>query len=295
MTRITATPEIHNVFNELDEFGILLGLPRLEEERNAEYKQRLLDVMVHRANSTKRGLIYGITRELGLELNRAIRMRVILDSNGTPLAPAPAIVFKDPYCYIYSDYGANTLLFTLDRFSPSGGCFTIGELVDIINSTGYFTATIDHESSRTLRSMTIFDQTSAGIVVAEGLATGSHRVQLEHDHLIEESIAVRGSNLTHRVYSEEEIRQTGDFYVDIRGGVLEAAAVPTSGSTIRYTHIDLDLYFESSPIILHDLNADEFKSKMFTKNADGDLGLPTACGADIINELLSVYPALWGK
>ena len=60
----------HKVFNELDSHGLTLGLPRLAGERNAEYKQRLLDVFVNRANSSYLGLIYGITRELGLSLTK---------------------------------------------------------------------------------------------------------------------------------------------------------------------------------------------------------------------------------
>ena len=62
----------HQMFNELDKFGLLLGLDRLSNERNLEYKERLLDVFANRADSTTRGLINGITRELGLKIKQEL-------------------------------------------------------------------------------------------------------------------------------------------------------------------------------------------------------------------------------
>jgi hypothetical protein len=59
-------PQIYNVWNCFDEFGLLLGLPRIPGEKNRAYKARLLDVYVHPANSTYQGLINGISRELGI-------------------------------------------------------------------------------------------------------------------------------------------------------------------------------------------------------------------------------------
>lgn len=54
------------VWNFFDEFGLLLGVNRLEGERNAAYRERILDVFRRPANATKEGLQNGIARELGL-------------------------------------------------------------------------------------------------------------------------------------------------------------------------------------------------------------------------------------
>jgi len=64
---VSITPEVYNVWNCFDEFGLLLGLPRLNGEKNNDYKTRLLDVYTNPANSTYSGLRYGMSRELGLE------------------------------------------------------------------------------------------------------------------------------------------------------------------------------------------------------------------------------------
>jgi hypothetical protein len=57
---------IHHVWNFFDEFGLLLDLPRLYAERNYDYRNRLLDVFRHPANSTKHGLAFLMARELNL-------------------------------------------------------------------------------------------------------------------------------------------------------------------------------------------------------------------------------------
>ena len=59
----------HPVWNFFDEFGLLLSTPRLGYESNEDYKLRLLDVFIHPSNTTKIGLLNGISRELGLRKN----------------------------------------------------------------------------------------------------------------------------------------------------------------------------------------------------------------------------------
>lgn len=62
--RLTLYP--HHVWNFFDEFGLLLDTPRLYKERNAEYKERILDVFRRPSDSTERGLLNGMARDLGL-------------------------------------------------------------------------------------------------------------------------------------------------------------------------------------------------------------------------------------
>lgn len=57
---------IHHVWNFFDEFGLLLDTPRLYGEKNESYSERILDVFRHPSNSSRRGLVNGLGRELGL-------------------------------------------------------------------------------------------------------------------------------------------------------------------------------------------------------------------------------------
>jgi hypothetical protein len=59
---------LHHIWNYFDEFGLLLACPRLKEETNSEYKNRLLDVFRYPAGSHSVGLMHGIARELGIKV-----------------------------------------------------------------------------------------------------------------------------------------------------------------------------------------------------------------------------------
>ena len=61
---------LHHVWNFFDEFGALLSCPRLFGEKNHDYKNRILDVFLNPANSTKVGLANGISRELGIRYHK---------------------------------------------------------------------------------------------------------------------------------------------------------------------------------------------------------------------------------
>lgn len=83
---------LHHIWNPFDEFGMLLGIYRLHGERNAQFKERILDVFRKPANATKTGLMNGISRELGLNsedikinefADKAFRGSMIND-DGTP-------------------------------------------------------------------------------------------------------------------------------------------------------------------------------------------------------------------
>ena len=59
----------HQVWNFFDELGALVSCPRLPEEPNVEYKERIMDVFTNKANASRDGLINGIGRELATRRN----------------------------------------------------------------------------------------------------------------------------------------------------------------------------------------------------------------------------------
>lgn len=63
---IKLKPKLHHVWNMFDEFGLLLGTPRLCEERNAQYRDRLFAAKHYPAGPHRQGLVFGAARLLGL-------------------------------------------------------------------------------------------------------------------------------------------------------------------------------------------------------------------------------------
>lgn len=59
---------IHHVWNVFDEFGMLLGLPRLFREPNDHFRDRILDVFRKPGNVSRGGVRRGLARELNIPL-----------------------------------------------------------------------------------------------------------------------------------------------------------------------------------------------------------------------------------
>ena len=178
--------QAHSIFNELDSHGLALGLKRLPNERNAEYKQRILDVFVNRSNSSYQGLLNGITRKLGFSFKKEF---TIIPTN-TTANPNAAIFFKDTRCCIYGDYyGAPSVFKEIDRWNLKlNEGYTLQDLKDSIesypNSTSpYFRVILEEDIDLSKRSMTIYEQGSIGTVSQESLAGKGTIINLNNHYI----------------------------------------------------------------------------------------------------------------
>lgn len=295
------TPNLHQIFSELDQFGLLLDLPRIEGERNPSYKRRLFDVFTNRANSSYRGLINGITREIGLSLYHAMTVTPVLNPDGTTVGTNPAISFDETKCYIYSDWtdSSSGLVDTIDRYEKTGGAWSYEELVSSINTSGYMYAAIQSDVSQYLRSMTIFNQKSIGLVTSEELSKGSIVINLDNQNLLSNSVSISSSNMFERVDSQLDMIKDGQYFIDYDLGIVYTKEAPANGSVIRYEYRNDNFEVWASPVILHGLSSSSFKKKMFEQilMEDGtyENGAPTELGAELINELMSVFDYSYGR
>lgn len=293
------TPTISSVFNEFDEFGLLLETPRLIGESSKNYKYRLIDVFAHRANSTYTGLINGITRELGLSLFKPFRIRPAT-SSGAFIAENPIVVFNGPYVELWRDKQNNILEMEIDRFSQSGPAYTIQELYNYINANStYFDCDLLDSTVATQRSMTILNQTNEQLVRSESVQL-SDRFQLDNPGLDGGAIILNkvffsdSDTFLSRVSTFNSVVAPGQYYINPYTGDVRSYSI-SNNSTVRYSYIKYNSFeLLASPVIIHSFDSDNFKRKLFEQvlGDDGKYynGIPTLYGSDLINELLSVYP-----
>ena len=292
----------HSVFNELDSHGLTLNLPRLTDEKNAEYKQRLLDVFVRKANSGYLGLIQGITRELGL----SIRKEFTITPTNSSAYPYAAVVFKDTRCCIYANYYEDPIL-EIDRWSLGGEGYTLQELKDKIQNTTLFSVANMPGINLSQRSMTVYEQSSIRTQLEEPLSGKGHVVNLENQNLIKDKVYISSSVLKTELPSDDVTPlanfRKGEYRIDYEAGQITCAQTPGSGSFVRYDYRDNEFVVKSSPVILSNLQVQGFRKYLFKQieqmdNSGNPTGLyengsPTPFGADIINELLSVFPTTY--
>jgi hypothetical protein len=287
-------PETHPIFNAFDDYGLLLGLKRLPEERNSEYKQRLLDVFVHPGSASYKGIINTVNRELGTKFTDAITIDVVRDANGVPLAANPLIEIKDGYIYLYSGWAKTNPTIELKKsLLNRNGSYTLTSLVSAINGTTNFTASLATGVNGWKLSGTLFNQSSAITVRSEDLEL-TKVIKLINKDLLKNTITFNDSfTFANEVASANLVLKAGDFYIDYTKGAIETFVVPSVRAAIRYQWNKFPMIVQSSDIIAFNLPIASIREQLFQQNIDRlgsthDSELPTSLGTDIINELYSV-------
>ena len=292
------TPIPGFAWNQFDEFALLAGIKRLRSEQNYSLKRRTINTFVDRANSTYRGLINGITRELGLSLYYPLTINPKRSPYTSKFyASDPYIKFDAAYLYLYSDYENSVLDYKLDRFENGGNYEHLTRLVNFINSTTYFEASINSSYDPYIRSLSIINQSNREVVTADII--NSTKVKLSKEYIVRNSIIHNNTDIfkTEKNY-EIEVTESGDYYIDYFKGKVTTYNHPPVGTILRYKYTVFPFKPVASDIIIYDVNNENFKVKMFKQilQDDGSYthGLPTELGADIINELMSVSPMYYG-
>jgi hypothetical protein len=293
---VVRTPSGRQLRNEFDELGDLLSLSRLKGEKNWSYRRRIFDAYANMANSSYRGMVNGITRELSLETYPAI---IVNPKTTSPefLAADPYIKIEGAYVYLYSDYTNGVLDHKIDRYEQGGNYEHLGRLVDFINQTVYWDAHLAPGVNQYTRSMVLFNQSNR--VINDGERTqSSTKFKLKKDHIIPGTLWFDNRDFFRtEVDTEAEVGSVGTYYVNYTNGIIVCAQV-APWTIARYQYTAYPFNIMASPVILYDINLDSFKAKMFEQvlqdNGIYEHGLPTKLGADIINELLSVHPMYFG-
>lgn len=295
---LSTVPKVKRVFNEFDEHALLVGITRLSGETNSSLRRRTLDSFAFRANSTYQGMVHAITRELGLSLFQPITVRAKMNLDGTLVATDPYIYFDGANLYLYEDYANRTLDIKMDRFEPGGNFEHLGDLTSGINDfSTYFEAWLNHLDYRYYRSMNVLNQSNRGRKQEAIEATTKFR--LGQSYLVDGSIYFSNREVFKtEVASSALVTSPGSFWIDYTNGIVKCYSMPDQGTSVTFDYHNHPWKPWASEVILHDINQDSFKIKMFNQILDEHgssvHGIPTELGVDIINELLGVTPMYWG-
>jgi hypothetical protein len=291
------TPKARTAWNQFDEHGLLVGLTRLKGEHNWQFRRRISDALVHAANSAYQGMVYGMTRELGLSLSYPLVVNPKRSQNGSFLAPDPYILFDGVWLYLYSDYANGLLDFQIDRHRAGNNYEHLNQLVDLINTTAFFEAELTATEHQYVRSMAVLNQSNR-LMLTEPVQP-STRFKLRYPYVVPGSVYFSDLHVfASRKIGAAAVTNVGDFHIDYQKGIVTVYTVPSVEAFVRYQYVPYPFKPVASPVVLHDINQDNFRVKMFEQILQDDgtyeHGLPTELGVDVINELMSVKPMYWG-
>ena len=286
------TPRNTPVSNELDSFGALLSTPRNLQEGNREYKSRLLDVFAHRSNSAMTGLVYGVTRDLGLTLYRPIKITRV------QVGEFPAIEFSQSKVRIYSNIYTEALEYEFNRGLPEEGNYFLIDLVESINETGIFEVEILDSRWNYTRSDSIMNSSSIVNVNRQGLNSGTVNYLGNRNVLQGSTVFGNLDDFRKEIFTENNLIETGHYYINYETGVIKTYSSISANSVIRYSYLLDEFIPEASPVIIRPVSHPDFQSVMFHQIEQPETapnsGHVTLKGSQIINELLSVKNTFFG-
>ena len=299
MWHINMEQKIKNIFNSLDEHGVLLGLPRLKGELNKTYKQRLLDSGVNKAGSSYSGLLNAIGRELGLDSYDAIS---IVESTPVSAGYVPMIEVDHATLVLYEDHLTGLVDVTIELYNKSDSLYrrTLSDVVSAINASTYFSATLLDFSKGYEESLVLEHQDSSIEVFSEDIPS-SNIFYLKNSKIIEGTVSFSDINVFYRKVESPNIAtmEPGDYYIDYETGQVAVKSLPSGSGAISYKYIDIPFTLRASTTIIKDVNdsvmQDRFLDQYIAPDGTQHGSLPNSDYIDLVRESMKKKSLYWGK
>lgn len=295
------TPIKKHIANELDYAADIVSIKRLSDESNADFKQRVFDVTVHPGGPTYTGIINGLSRDLGFIRKLAFTIDVLKDANGDTIASSPRVLILANRVILYSNWrpdGTATIDKEIRIYQPEDDGFYLEDLVAEIDSSSYFSATINPDVRPNLHSSSIIREDSLNIVFGDYIGVNKKH-NLAGQYICPDSITFEKTDFIFDTeISWSPPSSAGQYYVDYTNGTIETYSEPQENA-ITYYHNVFPLNIDWTPIQVYSLTDEDFVDELFTvetlQSGEEVRKLPNAEGAEIYHTLYKETNNLWGK
>jgi hypothetical protein len=277
-----------------DEIGLKLSLQRFEAEALDDYRRRLLLETAQPAGSSFSRFSASVSRKVGLFDTPVIRLDIVLDGDGEPLAADPVIVITASKLYAYQDYSAGTVEIELLLTDRDGEWF-IQDVVDAFSGSTYFTCTLLDSAF----AYKLSQQLAAGsnIKFKEVYRLSPREV---HDFNVQNLREVLFSDpllFKTEVATPGDIEEYGDYYLDRLQGAVQAYSSMGGGAVAEYVEFPFEVRYQSVRSYEfkdEDVNHIIYDNLLSTDGSESRL-LLNSVGAKMVNEILAVHPLEWGE
>lgn len=252
-----------NVFNELDQWGAILACERFLGENNLSYLKRLNDASRHQGDASYRGMIYGLTRDLGLKIENAIKVTSTVSVR---------IKIKNPYIEVY--------YYDTDATIKGDLTGTVGSIAAFINHCPNVSAEV--LTWEDMPAGVLIDSSSEYYVKGvRGTGSSVYELPLPYSwELVPGSVAVEG-------FKESISGDEAEAVYQLRGTSIVCNRKLEYDNAISYRIRQIEPILKATPVILTSLH--NAVDKHFT--ADGISPL----AREVIMEISAINPTKWSQ
>ena len=281
--------------NKLDYVADNLSIKRLKKESNVDFKNRILDVLVHPGGPTETRVINAISRELGFLRKLAITINLNPDN----LPESPRVVFFANRVVLYKDWrpnGTEIIDKEIRIYNPNDEGYFLSDLVEEINSSDCFKATLDLSMRPNGHSFLLIREDSLSVIDRDSLNI-SQQHKLLASNIIKDSILAQ-DNI---IFAKEVLTlpaNPGEYFVDYKNGKIYSFLEPKESIYVNYYYSIFPLNVDITPFQVYSLYDDNFVDELFVK--DETRGgvvrtLPNTEGSEIYHAIFKESHTLWGE
>lgn len=287
-------PKTNSYPTGLDELGLRIGLNRLEDETEVEYRQRLLLQLRRPPGASQVDYIASVGRTVGL-LDELIWSIDLVLEDDVPIASDPRIEITSSRFKVWSDYSNSILELDLDIYHRSGNYFLI-DVYNVLSALDFISiSTITTEDVDYWSSSKLMISNSDGYVNNERLKS-SKLNQLEYNY-INQALFSASHIFNTEVANADLVLNPGDYYIDKTNGRVFSFDIASSVISYSYRAFPFMIYWQ--PVRVYALNDADIKERLYSElvNTSGELeySLLNERGAFIYNQVLKQHPLQWGK
>ena len=285
----------------IDELGAFVGLRRETGEQVKDFRDKIRDTFVHRAGASYDGLINSIGRELGLERKLAF---TITCSNKSyrwgVIKNASKLILFSRLENISTVTGS--IEKTID-LQPYDAFPTIQDIIDDINTTDYFTATVQDTSILSEPAMYLINGTSYKIGRDQIQPTKVFKLSYQNLHPNSLYFSRNSAFITEVANTVFGPQSTGEYSVDYKKGIVYTYTYPTTEIQFTYSYTEDPFYMYHVPVsitslidpLCGDLLFQQMEELVYTNDNDSTSSfVPRPELIDLIHELKRVSNIYWG-
>ena len=288
------TPVKQQPHTDLDNMGMMLGLPRLKDESLSDYRRRLIGETTTRSGPTQRDLIKTLSRRVGVFDLPVFDISLIEDVDGVPLATNPMIEITSSWLRAYPVVGQAAEI-EINFYDREDGMFLL-DVVAAFSTSTYFTLTTLDDYQDYLVSRNLQFGSSLEYVDREILADSiENKLQ---NGFVSQIIPNNPQIFVTEVESLVAVDAYGKYYVDYQNGVIFTFS--TMGGLISYYYNKFPYRIFWQQLKTYPYGDDDkryFHRKTIVDDStrEDSYELLNSKGVTVANLVYSVHPIAWGE
>lgn len=280
----------------LDEVGLNASIVRLKDESLDDYRRRVNLQVKDRPTPVAESVLSTANRTVGLFEKNLLKITLVEDSEGIPVAPDPRIEIRATSIRVWSDWSGGANAPELDnKIGLREGAFFMKDLLPLLSGLPFLDVEVLDEYEQYLKTSNL--KICSTDEVAGPILLSSSRLNKIWTGKFSAAYFSDITRYAREVESIEAMTEEGDYYINYERGYIYSFS--PGGGDVSVDYSEFPFYLKWQPVKAIEVN-DETLIELTRDYLIDDDGkskrlLLNSYGASIANKILKQSPINWGE